>query len=109
MSLFVTPTSTSEPRISLLTSAAFLFALTHAFLAGMTVLPAQDISNLVAGEGFQMAVPNSDGWRGGSTVLLKNGSILLAYGKPNDIRIRASRDSQDLRGCLERRRKKLGR
>ena len=51
-----------------------------------TSLSAQDLPELVVSDGFQAAVPSPDGRRGGSTVLLRDGSILLAYGKPNDLR-----------------------
>jgi hypothetical protein len=49
-------------------------------------VPAQDLPDLAVADGFAMAVPHPEGRRGGSTVLLKDGSILLAYGKPSDIR-----------------------
>ena len=48
--------------------------------------PAQDLSELVVSDGFTMAVPHLEGKRGGSTVLLADGSILLSYAKPSDMR-----------------------
>ena len=62
------------------------FAVVLTLLGGVAALPAQDVPELVVSDGFEMAVPHPAGWRGGSTVLLEDGSILLAYGKPNDLR-----------------------
>lgn len=55
-------------------------------LLGAATAPGQDLSELVVSDGFTMAVPHHEGRRGGSAVLLKDGSILLAYVKPTDMR-----------------------
>jgi hypothetical protein len=64
------------------------FLAVAAALAPLWPLAAQNavVQELVVSDGFAMSVPHPEARRGGSAVVLKDGSILLAYNRPDPLR-----------------------